>query len=94
MRELTMNEMEQVDGGFGVPGAIISGAYSGITSIANGDSIGQVAMNVGYGMATGFFAGGAIATGVRLGVRVASGITGAATTLVQGELNSRWDRIS
>lgn len=94
MRELTIEEMEQVDGGFGVPGAILNGAYSGMSSIHNGDSIGQVAMNVGWGMATGFFAGGAVATGVRLGVRVASGVTGAATNIVGEELNRRWYDIS
>ena len=68
MRELTVKEMEQVDGGFGVPGAIVNGAYNGITSIGNGDSLGQVAANIGFGLATGFFGGGALATGVRIGV--------------------------
>lgn len=87
MRELTSEEMEQVDGGFGVPGAIISAGYSGVTSIANGDSAGQVLANVGFGLLTGFYGGSAVGVGLGLGWRVASGALGGTFSYLQGKAN-------
>lgn len=87
MRELTIEEMEQVDGGVGLPGAIISAGYNGVTSIANGDSAGQVLANVGFGLFTGWFGGAAVGAGLSMGWRAASSALGGTSAYLQGRAN-------
>ena len=47
IRELTKGEIEQVDGGFGFPGAALGAVGSGVASWRAGDSAGQIAVNAG-----------------------------------------------
>ena len=88
MRELTTKEMEQVDGGFGIPGAIIGAGLAGVTSIASGDSAGQVVASMGFGMMTGFYGGWAATGGLQAGYRIGSSAMGIASAY----LNGRADR--
>ncbi len=87
MRELTIEEMEQVDGGFGIPGAIVGAGLAGVSSIASGDSAGQVVANIGFGMMTGFYGGWAVVGGLQTGYRVASGALGVTSAYLNGRAN-------
>jgi len=57
MRELTVEETEIVNGGFGPVGAAIGGIAGGISGAINGDGIGDVLKGVTFGAASGYFGG-------------------------------------
>ncbi len=90
IRELTNDEIEQVDGGFGFPGAVMGAVGSGVASWAAGDSPGQVAVNAGWGLVAGFTGGYAVAAGVMAGMRVVSAGISVGAAYLQGESNRRW----
>lgn len=62
MRELTQSEIEQVSGGFGIPGAVIGGITGGLSSAAGGGNAGQIIGTAATGAVGGFFDGVAGAT--------------------------------
>ena len=73
IRELTQDEIEQVNGGFGFPGAVMGAVGSGVASWSAGDSPGQVAVNAGWGLVAGFTGGYAVANPTADGVIIPSG---------------------
>ncbi|NKB34809.1 MAG: hypothetical protein GKR91_17070 [Pseudomonadales bacterium] len=62
MRELTLNEVEEVSGGFGLPGAVIGGIGGGLSSAVSGGNVGQIIGSTLTGAVGGFFGGIAGAT--------------------------------
>ncbi|MDE0478699.1 MAG: hypothetical protein OXI13_03625 [Gammaproteobacteria bacterium] len=90
IRELTKGEIEQVDGGFGFPGAALGAVGSGVASWRAGDSAGQIAVNAGWGLVSGFTGGYAVAGGVMAGMRVLSAGVSVWGAYMQGESNRRW----
>ncbi len=90
IRELTNDEIEQVDGGFGFPGAVMGAVGSGVASWAGGDSPGQIAVNAGWGLVAGFTGGYAVAGGVMAGMRVVSAGISTWAAYMQGESNRQW----
>ncbi len=94
IRELSKDEIEQVDGGFGFPGAAIAAVGSGVASWRAGDSAGQIAVNAGWGLVAGFTGGYAVAGGVMAGMRVLSAGISVGAVYMQGESNRRWDSYS
>lgn len=65
MRELTVDEIEEVEGGFGVWGAAIGAAVGLCTAVTSGANFGEGAVLVTAGAASGFFGGIAGQTGSR-----------------------------
>jgi hypothetical protein len=57
MRELTIEEMEQVGGGAFLYGAALGGLAGGVSAYATGGNLGQIAAGVATGAAAGFFGG-------------------------------------
>lgn len=57
MRELTLDEIEEVEGGIGFWGAAIGAAAGLCTAVASGASFGEGAALVATGAASGFFGG-------------------------------------
>lgn len=65
MRELTDDELELVNGGVGPVGAALGGIAGGLTAVANGGNVGQIAASAAFGAASGFFGGiAATSTGI------------------------------
>lgn len=57
MQELTMEEMDQVHGGFGPGGALVGAFLGGLSSYAAGHNVGQIAAYTIIGGVGGFFGG-------------------------------------
>ncbi len=57
MRELTIDEMEQVDGGIGFYGAAMGAAAGAVSAALNGGGVAEMATGAMFGAASGFFGG-------------------------------------
>lgn len=72
MRELTAEEIDQVQGGFGPGGAVVGAIVSGAGSYLSGGNAGQIASAAILGGVAGFFGGlGGVAmqsTGLAVGL--------------------------
>lgn len=55
MRELTEKEVNEISGGVGPVGAIITGIGSGLVAAMNGGNAGQIAASATLGAVAGFF---------------------------------------
>jgi len=62
MRELTIDEIEQVNGGIGVYGAVLGAAGGAIGAAATGGGAAAIATGAIFGAASGFFGGIGAAT--------------------------------
>lgn len=72
MRELTVEETENVYGGAGLLGAAAGGVIGAGTAILEGDSVGGVIKDATFGAASGFFGGLAgVTTGFARAMNVA-----------------------
>lgn len=86
MKELNVNELESVNGGFGIPGAIAGGLFGAVTYLAQAatsgsGSFGGFAVAVGGGAFSGAVGGGAVSVArAYLGTKV-SFTTGAVAGL-------------
>jgi hypothetical protein len=65
MQELKFDQVGEVNGGFGLPGAILGGAIGGASSAFNGGGFGNIAGAIAFGAASGFFGGFVGHTGSR-----------------------------
>jgi hypothetical protein len=82
MRELTINEVEQVNGAFGIPGAVIGGGLGGWFG-----AMGYVGSHAGGGGGGATFGGFMIATGTGIvGGAVAGGLPGIGGVLAGGAI--------
>ncbi len=85
MRELTLEEVEDVNGGFGVVGATIGAVTGGVSAAYNGGNAGQIAAATILGGVSGWFGGLASASsgfarGMWGAYAVEVGVIGNATT--------------
>jgi uncharacterized membrane protein len=62
MRELTKRELEEVNGGFGLPGAVLGAVTGGAIAAGRGAGWGGIATGVILGGVSGFFGGISAAT--------------------------------
>lgn len=91
MRELTYEEMEQVDGGLGplAVGVVLSAGYGAFSGYENG-GIGGAIGGAALGAATGFYGGvAAMTTGL---VRVGFGLKAFGTHILNERANDHYRR--
>ena len=75
MKELTMEETNQVNGGYGVGGAALGAVIGGADAYLEGGDLGDVVIGTIFGGISGFF-GGAIGQLYKAGHRLGSFISG------------------
>ncbi len=69
MRELTIDEMEQVDGGIGFHGAVMGAAAGAIGAALTGGGVAEIATGAMFGAVSGFFGGiGGATVGITRGM--------------------------
>tara|TARA_B110000003_G_scaffold275708_1_gene319146 strand:- start:1132 stop:1398 length:267 start_codon:yes stop_codon:yes gene_type:complete len=83
MKELTMNEMEEVNGGVGPIGALIGAVVGGVSQGLNGGSIGWGIFFGGVSGFTGGMAGAAFSAG-RYGIAAANTARSIGTGVLAG----------